>query len=76
MKLETYECEFCGTKFPLVPIAFICPECGLRHFFWLDKLSCTNELFISNVNCPHEKTLKAKKKKKFWSRKKGPQKRK
>lgn len=61
MKLETYRCEFCGTEFPLVPIAFMCPECDLRHFFWVDIRSCVNELFLADIKCPPEKAVKAKK---------------
>ena len=72
MKLETYRCEFCGTEFPLVPIAFVCPECELKHFFLVDKRSCTNELFLADVKCPLEKSLNTKKRR-GWFRKRGSQ---
>lgn len=60
MKLEYYRCAFCGCGFPLVPIACVCPECGLRHFFVVDRDSCENELFIPDIQCPREKIRKKK----------------
>lgn len=58
MRLKYYRCEFCKAEFPLLPIAFECPGCGLRHFFTVDKQSCENELFLPEVKCPRERTRK------------------
>lgn len=75
MKLKLYKCEFCGTKFPLVPISFECPECGLRHVFQIDSRSCINELFLADIKCPKEKTVNTKRALGSF-RKKKPQRRK
>jgi Zn finger protein HypA/HybF involved in hydrogenase expression len=60
MKVESYSCEFCGHEFPLVPIAFMCPECGLKHLFLVDRDSCENELFATDIQCPRERVGKGK----------------
>ncbi|HHT9117240.1 MAG TPA: hypothetical protein ACFYD1_01295 [Candidatus Hypogeohydataceae bacterium YC38] len=58
MKSEFFQCDFCRHKIPIPIVAFMCPECGLRHFFELDPLSRQNELFLPEIRCPREKVAK------------------
>lgn len=46
---------------PLLPVAFMCPECGLRHFFEVDEGSRINELLVPEIKCPRERVPRRKK---------------
>ncbi|MFQ5956354.1 MAG: hypothetical protein ACE5KK_01120 [Candidatus Brocadiales bacterium] len=63
VKVKHYRCDYCGAEMPLLPVAFMCPECGLRHFFEVDRESCTNELLVPEIKCPRERFPKKKKRK-------------
>lgn len=60
MKIKYLTCDYCGTEMPLLPVAFMCPECGLRHFFEVDERTYVNELLVPEIKCPRERSPRGK----------------